>query len=467
MKTLINKIALALVLAGSLTACKKDFLERSPFDSLTPDQALASEDALATALNGAYSRLRTASFFGRDLPIINDVHSDNAYVEQKNAGRYLLWYNYTITDNDGNAANVWTIGYQAILRANRIIDADVTGGSVPEIKSQARAIRALSYFELVNMFARPYTDNPSGMGVPLVLNYDPTYYPSRSTVGEVYTQIVSDLTAAIADAPAYTKSTLLSKYAMEGLLAKVYLYMGDYANALSTAQDVINNSGFTLVSAAGFQAYWQNASGRTDKVETLFEVDADVINNNGFDDIGAIYINGYQDIYASQAVYDLYTATDARRSVLIVGNTKSGSPAVIVNKYPNGQSDDRDNLTILRLSDVYLVAAEAAARTNSDVVALGYLNNLMAVRDPATVYASSGATLIDDIITERRKELAFEGDRLFDLNRLMRDITRVANPGAIPGPLSIPYSDDMRIAPIPRNEIQANANIASQQNPGY
>jgi hypothetical protein len=78
--------------------------------------------------------------------------------------------------------------------------------------------------------------------------------------------------------------------------------------------------------------------------------------------------------------------------------------------------------------------------------------------------------LLDDIITERRKELAFEGDRLYDLNRLKLPITRAANPGAInvtAVPSTIPYGEARRIAPIPLAEIQANPNIAPQQNPGY
>ena len=96
----------------------------------------------------------------------------------------------------------------------------------------------------------------------------------------------------------------------------------------------------------------------------------------------------------------------------------------------------------------------------------------MAKRDPGFQYTSTGNQLLNDIINERRKELAFEGDRFYDLNRLKLPIARVANPGAIPAGqgnvnLNIPYSDYRRIAPIPQAELQANANIVSQQNPGY
>jgi starch-binding outer membrane protein, SusD/RagB family len=471
MKKIFNRFSiLALLASMSLGACKKSFIERTPFDQLSSDDALSSESALQSALNGAYSRLRSASLFGRDLPVIGDIHADNTFVETKNAGRYLLWYNYTLSDNDGNASGMWTTAYTGILRANRIIDADVTTGSVSEIKGQAYGLRGLLYFELVNMFAKPFTDDPSGLGVPLVTTYDPYFFPSRNTIQEVYTQIVSDLTTGFQTAPAYSSSARLSKYAIEALLARVYLFMGDYANAKTAAEDVINNSGFTLVGSGSLLNYWANAADRTDKVETLFEVDADVIDNNAFDDLGAIYINGYQDIYASRDLYDLYSATDVRKDLMIDDVAKSGAAAVLVNKFPNAQNGDRDNLKVIRLSEVYLTAAEASAKlaTPDEVAALSYLNALVSKRDPALVYASAGAQLIDDIITERRKELAFEGDRLFTLNRLKMPINRIANtPASIPAPLSIAYPDDYRIAPIPLVEIQANPNIADQQNPGY
>jgi hypothetical protein len=243
--------------------------------------------------------------------------------------------------------------------------------------------------------------------------------------------------------------------------------MGDNTNAKASAVDVINNGGFTLVDPANYNAYWADPGNRSDQVETLLEIDADVINNNGFDDFAGMYDNGYDDIYCSSDLYNLYTATDVRQSVIVVGNTKSGAPASVVVKFPNAINGDRDNIKVLRLSEVYLVAAEASL-PGDETGALMYLNDLMTQRDPSFAgYSSTGAALLDDIVNERRKELAFEGDRFFDLNRLKRSITRASNPGAIPAPLSIAYPFDKRLQPIPLVEIQANPNIAGQQNPGY
>ncbi|MGZ3838923.1 MAG: RagB/SusD family nutrient uptake outer membrane protein [Flavisolibacter sp.] len=468
MKKVNNRYYIVLLgISLLMVSCKKSFLEQLPKDSLTPAQALKDESSLVSAVNGAYAQLRAVALFGRDFPVLGDLMADNTYVEKKNSGRYLIQYNYTMSSNDGIALEMWSNAYTGIMRTNRIIDATVTGGNVAAIKAEAYAIRALLYFKLVNIFAKPFTDDPNALGVPLVLHYDPYNLPGRSKVSEVYQQIVSDLKTAFQAGPAFVNSSRLSKYSIEALLAKVYLYMGDNTNAKAAAVDVINNSGFTLVSPGNYNSYWADPSFRDDKVETLFEVDADVINNNGFDDLAGIYENGYQDIYASSQLYNLYSATDIRQSVIIPGTTKSGSPGYIVDKYPNATNADRDNIKVIRLSEVYLIAAEASLPGN-ETDALKYLNLLMAQRDPSFAgYSSTGAALLDDIVTERRKELAFEGDRLYDLNRLKQAINRGANPAAIPAPLSIPYPADKRLAPIPQNEIQSNPNIAGQQNPGY
>ncbi len=467
MKQTKNKIFITIASASIVLAgCSKSFLEKSPSDSLTPQQALGTESGLQSAVNGVYAQLRAVALYGRDFPITGDLMADNTYIEIKNSGRYLPQYNYSVTVNDAVATEEWAAAYTGIDRANQIIDANVTGTGVASTKAEAYALRALLYFQLVNTYARPYTDNPDALGVPLVLHYNPYNYPARNKVSEVYTQIVSDLKTALQNAPAYTSSARLSKYSIEGLLARVYLFMGDNTNALASAKDVIDNSGFTLVPASAYDAYWANPAPSSDMVETLFEVDADVINNNAFDDFAGMYENGYNDIYASIGLYNLYSSTDVRKTVMIQGTTKSGAPAIIVNKFAHASSPDRDNIKVLRLSEVYLIAAEASL-PGDEASALMYLNDLMAQRDPSTVYTSTGAQLLSDIVTERRKELAFEGNRLFDLNRLKMDIVRTANPAAIPAPLTIPYSDPRRISPIPQQETQANTNIANQQNPGY
>ncbi len=472
----VNKIILnttsfiALVAAMSLGSCTKSFVNKLPAGSIVTSDSLLlnSASALQSAINGVYAELRNVDQYGRDWPVIGDLMADNTYVDSRNSGRYITQFAYQVPVTDQVPQAMWAESYTGILRCNQIIDAPVTDAD--DIKAQAYALRGLLYWKMVTTWATPYTVDPTAMGVPLVLHYDVTALPGRSSVGTVYNQIVSDLKTAFASAPAYSNSAYISKYAVEGLLARVYLYEGNYALAQSAAVDVINKGPFTLVDQSGFTAFWANPAVKSDAIEVMFEIDCDAVNNNGFDDLGGIFIHGYSDIYCSTQLAALYSPSDVRGSLIFQDQVNQGSAIVwYVNKYPNAAKTDKDNLKVIRLAEVYLIAAEASARLSQTATAQGYLNDLMAVRDNSITYSDAGQTLIDDITLERRKELAFEGDRLFDMNRLGLTISRASNPGsAAQGDgLTIAYPDDMRISPIPQQELIRNPTIASQQNPGY
>jgi len=467
----LYKPLLIVLAAGTiLGSCSKSFVNKTPLDKITTDTSLllTSASALQSALNGTYAEIRNVDQFGRDWPVIGDLMADNTFLETRNSGRYIPQWRYTVPITDQVPQDMWAESYTGILRCNQIIDAKVTDAD--DIKAQAYALRALLYFKMVTTWGKNFTTDPNSLGVPLVIHYDVNAEPQRATVSAVYTQIVSDLKAAFAAAPDYTSSITISKYAAEALLARVYLYMGQYANALAAANDVINKGPFSLVSYNGFLGYWGNPAPNTDATETIFEVDADAVNNNGFDDLGGIYFNGYQDLYASIDLVSLYSASDVRGALLVAGRTKSGAAAYLVAKYPNTLGNDKDNIKVIRLAEVYLIAAESAARLGQNTDAQDFVNTVAELRDPGFAgYASTDDALVSDIATERRKELAFEGDRLFDMTRLNLTIVRASNPGAdAPGDgLTIDKADPLRLSPIPQQEILRNPNIAKQQNPGY
>ena len=162
------------------------------------------------------------------------------------------------------------------------------------------------------------------------------------------------------------------------------------------------------------------------------------------------------DLYAS---FDL---SDTRKSLYKQG-TRGGAAAIFVNKYPNINGSDVSDTKVVRLSEIYLIAAEASLPGN-EVDALLYANYITSRRNASPI-ASTGAALFENIITERRKELAFEGDRYLDLNRLKRSVVRSSNYPAAARTIS--YTDYRRILPIPQSELDANSNIRSQQNPGW
>jgi starch-binding outer membrane protein, SusD/RagB family len=455
-----------LIFLLAISSCKEKFLVLNPPTSLTPVQALGSEADLLVALRGAYAGLRGVDFYGRTIPILGDVMADNAYQHSLNTNRYTLYNNYTYNVTDGNVLGFWTTAYTVILRTNNIINSSVTTTvNVDQYRGEAYAIRALCYFSLIRNMAKPYTDDPASLGVPIITSYNAELKPARNKVSEVYALIIADLNSAYTLMTKYTNSSQFSKYAAKALQAKVYLTMGDKANAKTAALDVINNGGFTTLTTANHAAYWTSSIVRTDKLETLFEVSSDAVGNLAFDALSYLYsqAGNYGDIVCSDELYALFEAGDSRRALYpVVPRPVGGATVVSVAKFPVISGDYSDT-KVLRLSEMYLIAAEASLpATEAD--ALTYVNYITSRRG-ATAIASTGATLFEDVIKERRKELAFEGDRYMDLMRLKREVVRSTNyPTAA---RNILYSNFRRIFPIPQTELDANANIRTQQNPGW
>ena len=460
----IKNMIVTTVLFLSLASCEKSFLELKPPTSLTPEFALATEADLQVALRGAYAGLKSTALYGRSLMVLGDMMADNTYQSALNTNRYTNFnlYNYLVTD--GDVAGLWNASYTVILRANNIINSPIAdNANIQQIKGEAYAIRALAYFNLVRYFASPYTVDPTKLGVPIITTYQADLKPERAKIADVYTLINKDLTQAFTLMTKFTNSSQFSKYSAKALQAKVYLAMGDKTNAKTAALDVITNSGFTAISSAAHTGYWAGVAPRTDKVETLLEISFDAVANNAFDALSYIYLQSgnYGDMLCSSELYDLFETADIRKSLYATG-TRGGLASVFVNKYSSFTGDHSDT-KVIRMSEMYLIAAEASYPSNT-ADALKYVNEVTSRRG-ATAIASSGSALLEDIITERRKELAFEGERYLDMQRLQRNIARSKNyPAAA---LSIDFTNYRRIMPIPQGELDANPSIKLQQNPGW
>lgn len=463
----VKSITICALLA--LGGCKESFFDLKPYDSLPVADALKNESDMGVAMNGVYSGMRSVNLYGRTIPFIGDLMADNVYISARNSGRYLPQYNYSVNSQNGDISGTWASAYTVILRANNIINAQITETTLTkQYKGEALTARALMNFELLRLFAKPFSVDPASAGIPLVTKFDPMDKPARATVAAGYDAVIKDLTDAFGLMTVTNKnSSYISKYVAKALLAQVYFYKGDYKNALEAAEDVIKNGGYSQVKAAGYGAYWTAAAPVSSKLETIFEVASDAVNNAGFDALVNMYAQaGYGDGICTDELYNLYSDTDVRKALVIKG-TRSGvaGSSLIVNKYQNiANANEKDDTKVLRLSEVILIAAESAARLGDETTALKYLNDIATNRDASFKgYTSKGATLIDDIITERRKELAFEGNRFQDLLRLKLDVKRGAQyPTAA---RTIPVSDNRRINPIPQVEIDANPNI--KQNDGY
>jgi len=478
----MKKQYIHLIVAATIfiASCKKEFLVQAPPTGVPVASAIETENDLADAVNGMYNAMYPSTLFGRDIPVLGDLLADNIYISSNNSGRYLSENNYTVSPISTEPFNIYSQGYYVILQANRIIAAPLTSSSnVSQLKGEAYISRALVYLELVNFFGTPYTVDPTALGVPLITaatnpNTALTTKPSRATVSEIYTKIISDLDSAYAIMPAAgttlhpVNSEYLSKYAAKAIESRVYLYKGDYASASAAALLVVQNGGYSLVTPGGLVSYWDNP-GPTSASETIFELALTTANNNGFDGLDSFYDqNGYGDALVTPDLYNLYSSTDQRQALILTSSPVRGN-VLVGNKYTNYSNPaDKDDIKIIRYAEVLLTLAESDARTGDTPDALTYLNMVAQNRDPVFAgYASTGAQLLTDILNERRKELAFEGLRFFDLTRLNLPIVRPQLGPSISAPSIglIPVGDTRRILPIPQAEIDANPNM--KQNPGY
>lgn len=462
-------------------ACKKSFLDLEPYDQVPSNEAITDETEMQTALNGVYYSLHTdhradfdneqSNLFDRTLPLVGDLMADNVAIVIDNSNRYTDVFNYSYLNTNQWANDTWEAAYSSILAINNIVEADVPQTPVSaQLKGEALTLRALVYFQLIRLYAEPFTVNPDAPGVPIVLTYDPSLKPARSKVSEVYAQINKDLSEGFGLMSNTTKnSSYVTKWVARALQAKVALTQGNWAAATDAAEDVVEQGGYSLAPASQYIAYWNNPAPVENKLETIFEISVDGVNNNGNTSLAYFYDPaGYGDAFGVDALYQLYSATDVRKQLMVPGEN-SGQPIHIVLKYPNASNpNDKDNDKVLRYSEVLLILAEAKARTGDELTSLLYLNRVATQRDPAFGgYSSTGAALIDDILRERRKELAFEGDRYWDLMRLNLDVVRVNLNNNYPSntPLTLPAGSDKRIWPIPQAEMDANPNM--EQNPGY
>lgn len=467
------KLITVVLIAGLVfSSCKKSFLDREPYSGLPTDESIKTLDDLETALNGAYANLRSPNLYGRTIPLYGDLFADNVYISSINSNRYLDFFLVNITVSNGNAEGIWQAAYGTILNANNVIHSTLpSSAEADQLKGEALCLRALMYFELVKHFSKPYTVEPNGLGVPLVLSKDPFLKPVRNTTAEVYAQIQADLEQAISMLTIQKSSAYFSRAAAQALLARMHQFKAEWAKALALAEEVIFGSGYSLLGGNQFASYWASNTPRNDGIETLFEVVFDLVGNAGTNSLAYFYDQaGYGDALASEGLYDLYSNDDIRKDLMIITARVTNNDKA-VNKYPNSSQPDQDEFKVLRMSEVVLIAAEAAYHLNDEALALDYLNALAGQRIiNFGGYSSTGPGLLADIMRERRLELAFEGHRYWDLARYNLDVIRddvAGNYSDLGAPLVIPTTSTRRIFPVPQSELDANPAIRSQQNPGY
>jgi len=492
----IKQYLVLMLFTISLFSCEK-FLDQELHQAVDSEDAINNLNDAQVALNGCYDGLQEIELFSRDLYVIADLAADNSRMNAQNAGRFISIYQWNYTVSDQWITGVWNYGYQTLYRVNKLLlDVaaleDVDEADQDRIMGEAKVIRALVYFELVNFFGQTYSYEGSAgfvhYGVPLLtepVGVDED--PGRATVQEIYNQILLDLegnaeTSGAIDLLGNGSSPFyIDISAAHALLSRVYLYMvnpdnpSESASNLQKARDyalqVINSGKYDLVSQTDFQDAWFLRTGQEDNPEQIFYLHYSEVDNWSVDMMSAIYMeSGYGDILATDDLISLYDASDVR----LVWFRESGG-LNFIEKFP-GKRDDYvtpenevnvniNNHPVFRLAEMYLNAAEAEVLLGNDAEAQVLVNEITS-RAGANPALETGSALLEKIKLERRKELCFEGHRLWDLQRWHENIVRtdLTSPNIIS---LIEYPNYLFAYPIPDREIQANLVIAEQQNPGY
>ena len=463
-----NKIIIIMFMIGFVLSCSESFLELTPQQSVSDQEALENLEDLNSSITGIYDEISGSYYYGRYMLMIPDVMADDVK-QNSQANRIVLYAEHIVDESDSDAASLWTGMYRAINAANNIInsDIDVAVGAQADkdhIIGEAYALRAQVYFDMVRLFAQHYTFTADGshLGVPLILTFDPANKPERNTVKEVYDQVISDMTMAISLMKSNSRSgnsNTLSSTSVKALLSRVYLYKEDWANAEAMATEVIG-SGFSLVPNANYFSLWTTDNSS----ESIFEISMTEADNVSGGGIAGLYLpEVFGDYLPSNDVVSLYDAADARLSTFKEDTFLTGEFAPFrVDKYPD--FNGFDNVKVMRLAEIYLIRAEARAEIGTNIT--GAQQDLDMVHQRALPSAPNttvtGQALKDAIFIERRLELCFEGQRLWDLMRNKLDVVRTQCTAST---CLIPYASDTVILPIPQVETDVNPNITT--NPGY
>ncbi len=509
----MKKIYISLMLLATL-AFSSCSMNQAPFGQLDDQSAIRNAQDLSQFRLTLYTNIR--SITSGSWLYVPDLISDEFVGLVSNGNRNGDINGGSIYASDGTIGGFWSSCYSVIKNCNKLMaeadkllaqegvsEADQL--AINRYRAEASFLRAYCYFFLADHYCQSYTQTtPSAehSGVPLQLVYNPSgnasTYPDRSTLDETYAQIEADLADAFTGLKAYEASgatdvanmltpnaSYLSSYAVEAMQARVALVKGDWTTALNKANEVISSGYYTLTTIADYTKLWTNDEG----TEVIFRPFMSNTELGG--SVGGAYIssNGQEcDYIPTYAALSKFAVDgDCRFDIFFGINSNvlvSGAYYELYqfNKFPGNTSlrtGSTNNLVNMckpfRLSEMYLIAAEASARLGQD--GSSYMNDFLANRIEDYTSASYGAsTLISAVLQQRDIEFLGEGMRFSDLRRTNQGFTRTADfpsawglNGIIATKSTVTYQQgDYRYTwPIPQSEIDSNPKLQGQQNPGY
>ncbi|MGO3162730.1 MAG: RagB/SusD family nutrient uptake outer membrane protein [Sphingobacteriaceae bacterium] len=483
----MKKISLYIIALASFTALScKDFLDVKPTNSTDSSLTIQTEADAKVMINGLTILMANANLYGRNFMLYGDSKGGDVTIASQGRGLDALYvFNHSVNNN--NYSGFWSDGYNCILQANNIIksiEALQEAGTALELddyKAQALTLRALLHFDLVRLYGPSFTEDQNALGIPIVTELlDASAQPSRANLTEVYDQILADLNAA---GPLLSKEKsdgYVNYYANRAILSRVYMTMANFDDAFLAAQEVIEAGLYTLYSNQNWVDSWKTQYG----TESIFEITlAKDQGDLGSGALGFYYLrSGENNALGNFTASDYFLERleqdqeDVRWGVFTQDELERQAACYKYVGSVDKEGDGKEtytavNIKVIRLSEIYLNAAESALKKSSPDAAKAseYLNEIRK-RAPNLAPATSASVSEAMILDEKSKELYAEGQRYWDMIRTDKTIT--FNDEHVGVALqhrekSIDRTFYKAILPIPQTELDANPALAAEQNPGY
>lgn len=486
----MKKYLYLVVIVVCLISCDS-FLNMQPTSSANANGAIADAQDAQVAINGIMRAMTADTYYGRNMVMYADAKGGDITITS-NGNELCDLYMFDHSPVRSSYSTFWSQIYYCIAQVNNLLESisrlEAEGkNGYKSYKGQALTLRALFYFDLVRLYGLPYNYKPSSLGVPRVMQtLDAAAQPIRATVADNYADICRDLQEAelLLAENITPQRGYVGYYANLALQARVALYMEDYNLALEKAESIITNQKFyRLYTNEEWAKSWSQQFGD----ESILELCIDSENDLGTSSLGSCHLSGAlakevatrflaSDYYLQRLAED---SADVRWAVMsddaksTIGAQRLGSCLKYIGG-PDMQGDGKSNMfatniKLIRLSEIYLIAAEAALQCGNKDKAADYLNFIRS-RAPMLQPATATDITLDMILNERSKELYSEGHRFFDQIRCNQ---------------TIEYNDDFQnvpvtrrsktidrtyygvVLPISQDELNANPAMAKQQNPGY
>ena len=490
----MKKIFIILTIVLFTTSCAKFVDTKAPDSSVDASKVFQNDNSAIAAVNAVMSDMGSPYSFAqgsRGVSVVNGLVGDELNTVSGVAD-YLELYSNAILSNNAITGNIWSGSYANLYKVNAIVEgASASTSLTPAIKSQiigeAKFLRAFLYFYLVNMYGP----------APLITttNYEQNRIKPRTEVKLVYDQMIADLKDATTLLTEQYRNNLgavviqrfrPNKYAAQALLARVYLYAGQWKEAETAASAVITQQNTYKLSGnlsdifrqpANTEVIWNFAvSSTTAGMTYAFTGDGGHYNPAVLKAYGlGPQISGYDlSNYLSDSIVKAFQATDKRRTEWLEFVTVSGKTYYFPFKYKTdalGFSTTQEYTVILRLAELYLVRAEARIQQNNFSDAVSDINVVRFRANLKDTAASSKELAMRVLEHEKKLELFTEwGHRWFDLKRWpgisnpaisrAEEVMRVITP--LKGGT---WDKNWLLLPIPQTDIINNPLII--QNDGY